>query len=320
MKYFLISDIHSFAKEMKTALRQAGYSKKNKEHTLVVLGDVFDRGMESVEVYKYLSTIPKSRLVLIKGNHEDLYNELLNKYFPEGHDFSNGTVRTFCNIAGFDEKVLSGNYWSDLDRKENGTYTGLFDNKPQEYWQQIVEIVKQHQITKWLFSNQWKDYFEINNKFVCVHSFIPINVSSEVVGTLYEHWPTSELSPNLWEYKKDWRNSTDYEWSEARWGCPWQQYELGLFKDKNETLICGHWHTSDFFKNLQSDYHYEGTNAPIYYEKGLIGIDGGVTLQWYIDDDEKLKRKLVHPQNVLVIDENNICYDKYGNKLKAKGK
>ena len=61
MKYFVISDIHSFATDMKWVLRQAGFNKKNKHHTLIVCGDIFDRGNETLEVYKYLKSIPKKR-------------------------------------------------------------------------------------------------------------------------------------------------------------------------------------------------------------------------------------------------------------------
>lgn len=46
MKYFVISDIHSFATEMKWVLRQAGFNKKNKYHTLIVCGDILIVGMK----------------------------------------------------------------------------------------------------------------------------------------------------------------------------------------------------------------------------------------------------------------------------------
>ena len=94
MKYFAISDLHSFATEVKAVLRQAGFNKKNKNHTLIVCGDVFDRGDESLELYKYLRSIPKKRCILIKGNHETLYFELLNKNWPHYYDVTNGTLKT----------------------------------------------------------------------------------------------------------------------------------------------------------------------------------------------------------------------------------
>ena len=81
MKYFAVSDLHSFATELKASLRLAGYNKKNKDHVLIVCGDVFDRGDETLEIYKYLVDIPKKRRILIRGNHELLFLKLLKKVF-----------------------------------------------------------------------------------------------------------------------------------------------------------------------------------------------------------------------------------------------
>ena len=115
MKYFIVSDIHSFYTELKNALKNAGFDKKNKNHTLIVCGDIFDRGPETVEVYKFLSSIPKKRCILINGNHEYLYFELLKKSFPDDYDYSNHTVDTFCQIAGYSTEILSREYWYKLD-------------------------------------------------------------------------------------------------------------------------------------------------------------------------------------------------------------
>lgn len=77
----------------------AGYDPTNKNHTLVVLGDIFDRGDETVAVYNFLKLIPPERLVLVKGNHDYLLDELLAKKLPDYHDYSNGTVKTCCHMA-----------------------------------------------------------------------------------------------------------------------------------------------------------------------------------------------------------------------------
>ena len=51
MKCFVLSDIHSFYDEMISALNEAGYDKDNKDHTIIILGDIFDRGHQSLETY-----------------------------------------------------------------------------------------------------------------------------------------------------------------------------------------------------------------------------------------------------------------------------
>ena len=58
MKYFIVSDIHSFYTKLKRALDKAGFNKRNKDHTLIVCGDIFDHGPDTRSVYKFLTSIP----------------------------------------------------------------------------------------------------------------------------------------------------------------------------------------------------------------------------------------------------------------------
>lgn len=298
VKYFVVSDIHGFLKELKDNLRLAGFQKQNKEHILVVCGDVFDRGPDNVGVYNFIMSVPKKRRILIKGNHEALYLALLKKNMPEAYDFSNCTVDTFCQIAGYDKGCL--------DYKYHSCMVGDFETwgkSAKTYWDQIVDIVKNHKITAWLQSDEWLDYYELDN-YIFVHSFIPLHSKDGLPGYyIYD----KEL-----EYFPSWRTeATPAEWEDSRWGCPWKNYKDGLFKDeeqKGKTLVCGHWHVSDFWAKL-GNWPIDGTESNIYYSKGIIGIDCGVFV-----DYRGFERTFIHPQEVLVID-NNICYDKYGVKL-----
>ncbi len=299
--YFLISDIHSFCKELKLALHNAGFNKKDKNHILVVLGDIFDRGPDSVGVYNYITAIPKYRRILIRGNHEDLFLELLEKIFPESYDFSNKTVDTFCNIAGQDMAILTLGYW--YKKYPDSTYNEA-QVKILQAWQSIKNIVLNSKITKWLKSKEWLNYYEINNKFICTHSFIPVKVRSNLASI--KNLRIDMLSEENFEYDPNWKTG---DWYEARWGCPWSQYKRGYFMQeeaKGKTLICGHWHTEDFYFNLPlvANNCAEATKpniiSDIYYSNGIIGLDGGV----YTDKNYKL----VHPQNVLIINGHN-CYN-----------
>lgn len=279
MKYFVLSDIHSFYKEMKVALKKAGFSRTNPEHCLVVIGDIFDRGPDTMEVFHFLHDIPKQRRVMIRGNHEILFLNLLNKAVPDYYDFSNGTVKTFCHIAGVPE------YEVDILRY----YIGLEDEvfiKAREYWKNIKSIVAHHPVTRWLRSKEWKNYWELD-RFIFTHSFIP---------TSYLHL-----------YNLDWRDAPQSDWSQAVWGCPWEQYQQGFFEKeekKGKTLVVGHWYTADFFYHLKN--RTVSIPSPIYYSKGLIGIDGGCC---------QIAGELVHPQQVLVIDEEFNCFDGEGKAL-----
>jgi predicted phosphodiesterase len=298
-KYFVVSDIHSFASELKYSLRQAGFNKKNKDHTLIVCGDVFDRGDETVETYKYLKSIPKKRCILIKGNHESLYKELLTKSFPDRYDFSNGTVRAFCNIADIDEEKLNRYYWIEQGFA-NGLDHAQIEEKLYSTWNQIKNIVANHEITTWLDSKQWRNYFELD-KYIFVHSFIPLKVKDEWKDT-----HPFKLRNFCYEYNPDWRNATDEDWEIVRWGDPIDSYTCGYFEpesEKGKTLIVGHWHTSDFYKRLEN---IVTDTQEIYYSKNLIAIDGGVKYSMWTG--------YIHPQNILIIDGENL-FDRYYNKL-----
>ena len=298
-KYFVVSDIHSFCSELKYSLRQVGFNKRNKNHILIVCGDVFDRGDETIEVYKYLKSIPKKRCILIRGNHESLYKELLTKSFPDRHDFSNGTVRAFCNIAGIDEEKLSKYYWIEQGFANGFDYDQI-EERLYSTWNQIKNIVANHEITKWLDSKQWRNYFELD-KYIFVHSFIPTQVKDE-----WKEMHPYKLRSFCYEYKSDWRGASDDEWELATWGDPIDNFEYDLFKpeaDDGKILIVGHWHTSDFYKRLEN---IVTDTQEIYYSKNLIAIDGGVKYDPLIG--------YLHPQNVLVIDGNNL-YNRFYKKL-----
>jgi len=289
VKYFIVSDIHSFATELKYALKGAGFDKKNKDHTLVVVGDIFDRGDETIETYNFLSSIPKKRCILIKGNHEFLFRDLLRKSWPESHDFSNHTVDTFCQIAHRDIADLHN---GDVD------------------WEEIKAFVKTSKIWAWLQSKQWKNYFELGPYIFC-HSFIPVSLKPKFKSAAM-YYGTWNLSGKAFKYWDDWRNAMDFQWEDATWGDPIDYYQAGLFEEeskKGKVLVVGHWHVSDFWKRLANIKSYESPITEIYYSKDFIGLDCGVFREPY--------GGYFHPQNVLVIDDADFskCYDTYGYEL-----
>ncbi len=96
MKLFCVSDLHSFFTPFKKALDEKGFEPNNPDHLLVVCGDIFDRGRESVEMLKYLDSL--TNVVLVRGNHEDLLEEVWRRGYCLSHDHSNGTMRTVHDI------------------------------------------------------------------------------------------------------------------------------------------------------------------------------------------------------------------------------
>ena len=88
-KFFVFSDAHGFLTPLKAALIEAGWDENNPDHWLISCGDNFDRGEENLEMLKFLSKVKNK--ILVKGNHEDLLEEMLQRGFPISHDFDNGT-------------------------------------------------------------------------------------------------------------------------------------------------------------------------------------------------------------------------------------
>lgn len=273
-KYFICSDIHSFYKPLRKALKEAGWNKKNKNHILVVLGDVFDRGPDTLKVYEFLKSIPEDQIVLVKGNHEDLFLELLTKSVPDDYDYSNGTVRTFCSIAGINERDIDRREIfldyimsrDDVDEIDYAEINAEVDKKCRELFYDVREKVEKSGVVDWLRSGQWQNYFELDD-YVMVHSFVPLRLREEE-GVFYgkDYFPS-------WRY-----DSSEEEWYKARWGCPFTQYDQGYFKE-DKTLVCGHWHAYGFREHYLN-IKYEGQDIygnpdihKTYKGKGIIALD-----------------------------------------------
>lgn len=47
MRYYVVSDIHGYYTQMKSALEKAGFFSDTTPHKLIMLGDLFDRGHEA---------------------------------------------------------------------------------------------------------------------------------------------------------------------------------------------------------------------------------------------------------------------------------
>jgi serine/threonine protein phosphatase 1 len=104
MKYYITSDVHGFYDELKIALQAAGYFDDTAPHKLVILGDLFDRGSQAKELQEFiLKLIEKDEVILIRGNHEDLFVELatVDKGMPHSHHISNGTYDTALQLTGY---------------------------------------------------------------------------------------------------------------------------------------------------------------------------------------------------------------------------
>ena len=66
-KHLVSSDIHSFYTPRIKELNKTGFDLNNEEHILIICGDLFDRGSESLKLYEFIKSLPKERRILIRG-------------------------------------------------------------------------------------------------------------------------------------------------------------------------------------------------------------------------------------------------------------
>lgn len=238
MYLFVTSDTHSFYTPFKKALAEKGFEENNKDHLLIVLGDIFDRGNESYELMKYLDNL--TNVVLIRGNHEDLLEEMLARGYGEKHDVQNGTVWTTCQLADA---------------------TGIKTKSTYEVCRAVEDLIKP-------FLDKFVDYYETEH-FLFVHSWIPCKVHFEG-DSRSKPWYARDKT---YEYMHDWREANEVEWEEARWGNPFIMAEAG-FNKTSKVLVHGHWHTSWPRANYEGKPEFgEGADFSPYYGNNCIGLD-----------------------------------------------
>ena len=245
MKFFVVSDIHSFFNLLQQELNKKGFDIDNPNHVLIVCGDLFDRGQESVALFEFIKDLnKKKRLIYIRGNHEDLLEdclqELYNNRIPSQHHWSNGTVSTICQFCNI-------KYLDILDIRDIPTLSKNIES----IMNPIVKFIDKNCI----------NYYELGN-YIFTHSWLPI----EYDNLLHKY------SANL--------NSSSDLWKRARWGNPFEMWEKGAYIP-GKTVVCGHWHCSWGNAYLHNKYEeWPPKEDPDFLkafepfiDDGIIGID-----------------------------------------------
>lgn len=237
MKYFVSGDIHGFFDEWMAALKEKQFNIDDKNHKIIVCGDLFDRGCGAKELSDFvMDLIKRDKIILVRGNHEDLALELIDNYanymfhVRDTHHYHNGTFQTMLDLTGM---------------SFNDATTCLLEFKRRarqtDYIKNIIP--------------RMKNFYE-TNRYVFVHSWIPIKEGA-------------------YEFDKGWREASDKLWQKARWLNPLIAYNLELYP-KGKTLVFGHWHCSAFWANADPKKFSEfGDNACYepYITKDIIALD-----------------------------------------------
>ena len=235
-KLFCVSDVHSYFTPLKKALDAVGFEVGNENHLLIVCGDAFDRGNESREVLRFLMTTPNK--ILIRGNHEDLLEELCLRGYPHQHDHSNGTKKTVDDLGG----------------------SGTFDERCEKVYNKLA-----------CYRSSLVNYFETKN-YIFVHGWIPCE---KWVDNPKNPW--YQLG-KTWEYDPDWRKCNAWGWESARWTNGIARAFEGVIEPGKTIVCghwhCSYGHhlksikTDKWISEFEEDANWEPFEA-----EGIIAID-----------------------------------------------
>lgn len=244
-KLFVSSDIHSFYDEWMKSLKEAEFDINNKDHVIIVCGDILDRGDKSNECLKFVLDLPEDRRVLIRGNHELLMDEIIyrKKYF-DPWDYSNGTVKTIEHLTGISDQY-------------DGVHSGWVIQ------QTMIEAMKAHEVWN-KYYNDTVMYAEIGD-YIFVHGWIPGD--STVLLT--------KPPQNSMTYRPNWREAPYWDWKDATWLNGMQMWQYGV-REPGKTIVCGHWHSSWGHHKIHMKYSEFDKDALFtpFEDEGIINLDG----------------------------------------------
>ena len=201
---------------------------------MIICGDLFDRGRQPIELIRYLNhEVP--RKILIRGNHEDLFEDMCRRGEPWMHDYSNGTCQTVFDLTGVNEPIS-------------------FERRASIALVKIMPLL-----------NQMVDYYETEH-YIFVHGWIPCwdrGASKYVMENAFIY--NSEwrgLSTRDWKQAR-WRNGIDC----AKHGIiePNKTIICGHWH-----CSYGHWldNPDKYSSSIGEDSNFEP-----YYADGIIAID-----------------------------------------------
>lgn len=241
MRYYVIADVHSFYSEMMDALKEQGYFEDAQPHKLIICGDLLDRGQEAVAMRDFvLELLSRDEVILIRGNHEDLALDLINHWhlgsYRQFHHFTNGTIDTACQLAGY-----------------------CLDDFPR-YVDEVGRAFLKDPMVQTVIPRM-VDFFETEH-YIFVHGWIPCKKSvTDEMDLIYEAIP-------------DWRGAAEANWKKARWLNGMEAAHYGI-TEPGKTIVCGHFHCSfghAKYENDGGEYDDQPNFAP-YYAPGIIALD-----------------------------------------------
>lgn len=246
MKYYVVADIHSYSEPLITALKEKGFFDDKEPRKLIVCGDLFDRGSESLAIQDFIvELMGQNQVILIRGNHEDLMLDMLNNWEEHSYLFSqhisNGTIGTVLQLTQSSEE--------DLRLRPKSVYEKMLDTP---FIKSILPLMR--------------NFYETEH-YVFVHGWIPCRLFRANSAAL------------RYEPIADWRNASAYDWNLSRWTNGMDAAHYGVIDDR-KTIVCGHWHCSfghSRYEGKGSEFGKDADYSP-YIAKGIVALDACTAL------------------------------------------
>lgn len=148
MRYYVVADVHGFYTQFNHALKDKGYFEDDGPKKIIVCGDLMDRGKEAKELQSFvLEHITADDIILVRGNHEDLFEDLATKDggMLYSHHEHNGTWQTGIQLTGMNPNVAF-------------EYSSLFAAQLKQtpfYTQIIPKMVPYYETEHYVFVHGW---------------------------------------------------------------------------------------------------------------------------------------------------------------------
>lgn len=263
MRYYVVADVHGFYDPLITALKEKGFFEDKQPHKLIVCGDLFDRGEQAEKVQEFIvDLIKKDLVILIRGNHEDLMEELV-EHLPEWMEFG----------------IMYSHHWHNRTTQTIFQLTHTDFNDAMAMPEQVALKMRATPFFKTILPAM-RDYFE-TKKYIFVHGWIPAV-------------PIGGSQPYYFRPLDNWRESDQKKWSEARWFNGMLAADCGV-TEPEKTIVCGHYHASfghHFYGDAKTEFG-DGADFTPYYGEGIIAIDACTAASHFVncivlEDEEEI--------------------------------
>lgn len=176
IKYFILSDIHARFDLLNEALNKACFDVENKDHILIISGDILDRGKQGDLVIRFIeSLILEKRVLAVLGNHDVFLKEILENNI---------------NVDKIEFNILHNGFGETLKLIKGIDLNELTNESVKEYKNKFIE--KYPVFSKWI--KYLPLYLEFKNH-VIVHAFLNFNL---------EDWRDTSIRYATWS--RDYKN------------------------------------------------------------------------------------------------------------------